>query len=209
MKTLNCMSTHMDGAHCGLADWYSEIEEGIQEALNEGPEYEWTTGWYASKKEIASACITSSEGSLCIEASVSDDFDTPGLGSLTIPHTTDLDVVRDTIYKAWDAAEIDQKANRLYAGYSVLTEVESYAMYIGGKPQGEPVRRQGWVETYVKPVGDGHWFDQPPGDNYHQWGFQEEYEMPESVKEKLAEWAESNDSGEFSFEGFTIKPWDD
>jgi len=193
---LECMSSH--GAHCGLGDWYKEIEEGIQAALNQGPDYEWTTGWYSSKKEIASACITHAEGGICIEVSVSDDLDTPGLGTQIIQHTTDIERIREAIYEAWEEAEVDQKGNRLYVGYSVHDATEN----------------GGWVETYIRPSDALMWdYEQPPGDNYHQWGFQDESEIPESeipddVKEKLAEWASDNDFGEFTYGDFTIKAWD-
>ena len=207
--TLECMSSHLDGAHCGLGDWYAEIEQGIQDALNKGPEYEWTTGWYASKKEIASARITNEQGGIRIEVLVSDDFDTPGIGTEIIEHTTDLDRIREAIYEAWDEAGENQKGNRLYVGYSVLTEVESHSTYIAGKPQGKPIRHQGWVETYIKPDGDGCYWDEPPGDNYHQWGFQDEYDIPQDVKNKLAEWANDHDWGEFTYGDFTIKAWDE
>jgi hypothetical protein len=151
LPKLECMASHMDGAHCGLGDWYPEIEQGVQEALNQGPDYHWTTGWYASKKEIASARISNEAEGLLIEASVSDDFDTPGYGTRTIPHTTDLEKVRESIYKAWDEAEQDQKDNRLYEGFSVYQENQC-------------------IEYYIKPRGDA--FESPPGDCYHEWGFQ-------------------------------------
>lgn len=191
--TLPCMSTHCDGAHCGLGDWYQEIEQGIQEALNKGVEHEWTTGWYASKKEIASARITHAEGGIRIEASVSDDFDTPGLGSRVIEHTTDLEKIREAIYEAWEDAETDQKGNREYAGFSVHDATA-------------------WVETYIACVSE-HYTETPPGDCYYKWGFQEECEIPEDVKEKLADWAERYKYGtaegdSFAVGGFTIKPWD-
>lgn len=225
--TLECMSSHLDGAHCGLGDWYPEIEEGIQAALNQGPEHEWTTGWYASKKEIASARITNADGGMKIEVSVSDDFDTPGLGERVIEHTTDLETIRAAIYEAWDDAEGDQKDNRLYVAYSVLTEVEHTVSrwYIPGLPywlgslilrvlpflRNRKVRSQGWVETYLKPTYEAcdFGYDQPPGDNYHQWGFQDEYDIPEDVKEQLEEWAQSHDLGSFTVGEFTIKSWDD
>lgn len=87
----------VDGSHWGLADWYPELEEAIQKAVNRGPGYEWTTGWYGSKKEIASANITCAKRELHIEVSISDDFDTPGYGDKLIPHTRDLDVIREAI----------------------------------------------------------------------------------------------------------------
>ena len=193
--TLECMSSHMDGAHGGLGDWYKEIEQGIQDALNQGSGHEWTTGWYASKKEIASAQITNADG-MRIEVSVSDDFDTPGLGCEIIPHTTNLETVREAIYRAWSEAETDQKDNRMYVGYSIHDAKKNGA----------------WIETYIKASGEGAFFcdDSPPGDNYHQWGFQDDgHEIPEDVKEKLEDWVQSNDFGSFTVGEFTVKAWDE
>jgi hypothetical protein len=246
-----------DGSHRGLADWYSDLEQGIKDALARGPAAQWTTGWYSSKHEIACGKISSLGvgdleenphqafaadeaswlppdpdlvrvsaigcgdlpeggkgmegwgGRLFIEASVSDDFDTPGSSGRVIPHTTDLDKITETIHEVWDEAAEDQKDNRVYVGYSILTEVESHAMYIGGEPQGEPVRHQGWVETYLKTCGDEYDLDGPPGDNYYEWGFQGEAQMDDETKKALAAWAEANDEGEFTFGAFTIKPWSD
>jgi len=209
MVTLKCMSKHCDGAHCGLADWYPEIEKGIQKALKRGPSFNWTTGWYSSKKEIASACITQEDGFITVKVSVSDDFDTLGMGEEVIKHTNDLNKICDAIYKAWNGSEKDQKANQLYVGYSILTKVKSYGLYIGGKGQGKPHYGLGWVETYIKPSGDGYCFDSPPGDNYHKWGFQGEYRIPKIIKKKLANWAENHDTGKFKCGKFIIQPWED
>lgn len=219
MIKLECMKNHCDGAHCGLADWYSDIEQGIVQALNQGPEFEWTTGWYSSKKEIANCCIANAQDGITIKVSVSDDFDTVGKSEKVIQHTTDLDVIRRTIYEVWDEASSDQEDNREYVGYSIFTEIETHSMYIGGVPQGKPVKTQGWVETYLKPnpnkSNDDFYFgfecelDGPPGDCYEDWGFQNEYEIPDDIKTQLAQWAESNEDGEFSIGGFTIKPWKD
>ena len=45
-----------DGSHHGLTNWYPKVEAAIVEALAAGQPF--TTGWYGSKKEIASARIT-------------------------------------------------------------------------------------------------------------------------------------------------------
>jgi len=213
--TLACMKTHMDGAHCGLGDWYDEIEQGIQEALNQGPEHEWTTGWYASKKEIASARITNAEGGIRIEVSVSDDFDTPGMGERVIQHTTDLETIRTAIYEAWEGAEDDQKDNRAYAGYSILTEVDLAEHWKGCNVFPEPKGKgQVCIDYYIACVSP---FDEefPPGDNYHEWGFQGgSDDVPKHVRDQLAEWAERHKYGDaegesLTVEGYTIKPWDE
>ena len=49
-----------DGAHCGLTDWYLDGQVALLLMLRQGPDVVWTTGWYGSKKEIASGCITAS-----------------------------------------------------------------------------------------------------------------------------------------------------
>jgi len=111
------MSTHFDGSHWGLTDWYPEIEAGIRKALRRGKQAEWTTGWYGSKKEIASANITHCDGEILIEASVSDDLNTEGYASRTIPHTTSLEKLRKAIDEVWDEAVENQKENRQYFGF--------------------------------------------------------------------------------------------
>lgn len=192
LEPLECMSSHLDGSHRGLSDWYPEIEQGIQEALNRGPRADWTTGRWGSKHEIASAEITCIDGTLYIAASTSDDFDTEGVGRLEIPHTTDIEKVKEAVDEAWNLADEDRKQNREYRGFSVLK----------GGPGGS------WVETYIANFSE--WgSDSPPGDNYHEWGWQGECKIPREVREKLEDWAIQNpDSKEtFTYKGWTIRPW--
>ena len=206
--------TRGDGSHRGLSDWYLRGELALVVALMQPQESTWTTGWYGSKHEIASACIANQgDGSLRIEASVSDDFDTPGCGQDSIPFTRDLSVIRKAIDRSHDAADKDRKGNEPYLGFKILTDVESYGLTIGGVGQGDPVTRPGWVETYIlqKPVD---WpTEEPPGDCYHQWGFQGEYEIPEETKTKLEDWIRDRDttSGDgaksFTVDGFTVEPF--
>jgi len=155
LEPLPCMKSSCDGAHCGLGDWYPKIEAGIAAALAEGKPF--TTGWYCSKKEIASACLSGDGTTLSIEVSVSNDFDADGMGRTTIPWTTDLEVVRKAVHVAWGRAETDQKAN------DVVTMV-----IIGhtGKKKGT---RKDWIETYL--IDNGSGLELPPGDNYHCWGW--------------------------------------
>ena len=54
MKQLNAFQNG-DGAHCGLSDWYSDGRAELEQALKEKIPFD--TGWYSSKKEIASARI--------------------------------------------------------------------------------------------------------------------------------------------------------
>lgn len=199
------------GAKWGPSDWYSEAEAAIAAALAEGRTSEWTTGWYGSKKEIVSARITSRNEQLEIGVSISDDFDTPGAGRRQIPHTQDLELIQKAISEAWEEAGEDQKDNQDYIGWTVLTEIDSYAVYSGGKPKGKPTRRQGWVETYIQPHNDGWMFDYPPGDNYHQWGFQGEHDIPEEIKQKLEAFIMEYVGGEtdFTADGYTVKRWDE
>ena len=72
-----------DGAHWGLSDWYSDGRAELEQALKEKVPFD--TGWYSSKKEIASARIFSEDGvKIKVQASVSDDFDTEGRGYASI-----------------------------------------------------------------------------------------------------------------------------
>lgn len=167
--------TWHDGAHWGLTDWYPALETAIQEALNAGITAKpWTTDWYSSKKEIASACISFDGTNLLVEASVSDDFDTPGIGRVQYPFSTDIEEVRDAVAEAYDMAEDRRVDNEMYAGFSVG-------------------RGGAWEYTYLLPINGGEMLDGPPGDCYHRWGWQEdddEMEIPKKIKQKCEKWAE-------------------
>jgi hypothetical protein len=186
-----------DGAHCGLTDWYEPLEAAITAALALGKGYAWTTGWYGSKKEIASACITQHGGQITVKASVSDDLDTEGMGEKTIRFTTNLEKIRDAITAAWEEAEENQKDNRAYIGFSVGRD---------GK----------WEHTLILPMGFGHDMDAPPGDYYHRWGWADEAEgvehpaaIPAEVAKQIVTWAEQCEFGEQTvIGGWTVKAWE-
>lgn len=189
-----------DGSKWGVSDWYESLEAAITAALARGKGYAWTTGWYGSKKEIASACVTQRGGEITVEVSVSDDFDTEGRGERTIRFTKNLDRIREALDSAYADADRDRRDNEVYAGFSVGRD---------GK----------WEFTLILPVGDGHLMDAPPGDNYHRWGWQEvedgEYhpaEIPAAVAEKLKQWAEdpmSEPGMKHTVAGWTVKAWED
>lgn len=198
--------TWNDGAHCGLTDWYPELEAAITAALARGKGYAWTSGWYSSKKEIASACIGQSGGEITVEVSVSDDFDTAGRGERTIRFTKNLERIRAAITAAWEEAERDQRDNRVYAGFSVG-------------------RGDKWEFTLILPEGDDYLMDSPPGDNYHRWGWQEVEEGEDRPAEISADDAESLLAAAHRFidgevssrngwhvtcgNGWTIRAWED
>jgi len=167
------MKRHLDGAHWGLGDWYPEIERGIKRALKS--KSDWTTDWYASKKEIASAKITRKDGVITVEVSVSDDFDTPGKAQ-GVCKKPDIDSIRKTIYKVWDEAIGNQKENREWMAWSI-------GHRSGPKHRGR--KRKDWIETYVMDISDYGDDPSPPGDNYHTWGFQGDSELPKDVKKRL------------------------
>lgn len=201
-----------DGAHHGISDWYEEKEKALEAALASGADFD--TGWYSSKKEIASGRIFRSGDVITCEASCSDDFDTEGSGQKTIPaEGATLDAIREALDAALDDAGADKTENEPYIGFSVHKRVKRYAVYCGGKPQGRPTYGQGWVETLIIPK-DGDDTGTPPGDNYHQWGWQQECVIPRLIRAKLRAWAEKFIAGENceesrTVDGYTIKPWDD
>lgn len=185
---LECMSKHGDGAHCGLGDWYEDIEQGIQQALLKSSD--WTTGWYSSKKEIASSRISKLGKVLHIEVSVSDDFDTNGTASQDIKMTTDLEKIRKAIYKVWDMAEEDRKDNQMYVGYSI------------GPRKGKDLKS--WQYTYIV---NTHGLDSPSGDNYLKFGWQEKTKIPANVKDILTRGME-NGLKKICVGNLMAKQWD-
>jgi len=172
--------TWNDGAHRGVDDWYEPLEHALKNALKR--KLPWTTGWYGSKHESMSANITYvGDNDLLVEVSVSDDFDTPGRGSATIAYdTATLDSIREALEQASDEAEESRKDNR------------QHALFCVGKRNGRKHRghkRINWIYTYVANVGD---MDEPPGDNYHKWGWQESLKgIPKADRLKLTQGIES------------------
>ena len=137
-----------DGAHCGLSDWYDDGETELKAALDAHEPFD--TGWYSSKKEIASARIRSEDGvTIDVEVFVSDDFDTEGRGCVSTQAWT-LSHVADAIGIAWADADEDQKGNAPYVGFSLMKDGQC-------------------IEYYL--LSDGT-YDLPPGDCYHWWGWQ-------------------------------------
>lgn len=149
MKVLEAFQNG-DGAHCGLSDWYEDGEAQLTAALADHAPF--TTGWYSSKKEIASARIWSEDGiKIKVEVSVSDDFDTEGLGYASTEEWTVSSVVQ-TLSQAWNRAETARDENQEYEGFRV----------------GRDGR---WEETYLINIGGGENLS-PPGDYYDWWGWQ-------------------------------------
>jgi hypothetical protein len=209
-KTLQWKSN--DGAKWGPADWYDDVREAIATELALGPDNHWTTGWYGVKKEIVSGRLSCDERGLHVEVSVSDDFDTNGTAHRTIPFTADLDIIHDAFDEVWDEANESLRDNAPYMGFSILAKRKTYGLYVGGLPQGKGRTQLAWVETYIAQRGDGWMYDEPPGDNYSKWGFQEETSIPEEVRQRLQEWIEQYpDDGkeEFKHRGYVVRPWKD
>lgn len=225
-----------DGAHCGLGDLYPDKEAALVKALASGKPFD--TGWYSSKKEIASARIFSGDGkTITVEVSVSDDFDTNGMGRKESPGSG-IEEVRETIYKAWDEANDDQKYNRQYRGYSIMhwsTKIKDY-VWVRGKMVEKVVKTMKkkyprCMETYIVNASD-FGADRPPGDNYMFWGWQsdpmiEEADgwlkskpsqgdnpdkklgIPKKTQEKFEDHANSFKITSLRIGDWEIKPWKD
>lgn len=200
MKQLEAFQ-HGDGAHCGLSDWYSDGRSELEQALKEG--FPFDTGWYSSKKEIASARIRSEDGvRIKIEVSVSDDFDTEGNGYVSIDEWT-LDAVEQAVGKAWMKAEEARNDNQEYEGFRVGR---------GGR----------WEETFLVNIGWGENLS-PSGDNYHWWGWQFDEEngqgkpdpaIPLETVQAFEKWAHDwcfrfVDEKSLTLGEWTITPWRD
>lgn len=209
-----------DGSHWGVSDWYEDFEKTIKDALSKGPDFEWTTGWYSSKKEIVSACITSVGRSIEVEASVSDDFDTHGEGSVTIHWTADLDKIREALDKAWDAASENQKDNQVYAGYAIYhwtTKIPDWCKMKNVYPRETrkryPKKIRQCVDYYIVDVMGG--MDSPPGDYYFHWGWQTSedegktpaFDIPEKTAEAFVDFASSLKKGKKRIGDWEIESW--
>jgi hypothetical protein len=158
LEELPYVKLHCDGAHRGLGDWYPGFEAEIRDALT--TKSYWTTGWYSSKHEAASACISANGPTITVEVQVSDDLDTAGRSvsmftpSLKLTIDEVIEGIRNTIHETWDQAELNQKENQVYIGFAIHD------------PKGN------WVLTFIQPTGLGHELSEPPGDHYHRWGWQ-------------------------------------
>lgn len=190
-----------DGAHYGLTDRYSSQEAALVAALAAHEPFD--TGWYSSKKEVASARIYSEDGvEIQIEVSVSDDFDTEGNGYVTVTDWS-IKAVDVAIDAAWKEAEEEQDDNACYVGFSVLHGHQCVDYYL---------------------VSNGE-CDTPPGDYYHWWGWQHDVDkdsehieigkpdpaIPLPVVAAFERWAQRNAWGEpdanLTIGEWSIKPW--
>lgn len=195
MKVLEAFA-HGDGAHCGLSDWYEDGEAQLTAALADHTPFD--TGWYSSKKEIASARIWSEDGvKIKIEVSVSDDFDTEGLGYASTDDWR-IAAVQDCITSAWHKADIARDDNQEYEGFRVGRE---------GR----------WEETYLINIGWGENLS-PTGDNYHWWGWQHDGEdegqgvphpdIPVETVQAFEKWAHDWAYGRVEGKSLKIGQWE-
>jgi hypothetical protein len=204
MKTLKAFASG-DGAHCGLADWYPNKEAALRRALKSRRPFD--TGWYGSKKEIASARISSATGKMVdVEVSVSDDFDTNGTSRARC--RPNIAAIQSAIYRAWDLAEADCRDNETYAGYRLLKHTGDRAQCL----------------DYYLVDRSGEFLDGPPGDNYHHWGWQEDpndegddagtkcnpdFKVPAATVQKFEEFAQRISPGSLRIGKWEIAAWED
>lgn len=187
-----------DFTHRGAGDFYADKEKELLNAIESRKPFD--TGWGSCKHKILTCqIICDGEGGFTCSVSVSDDFDTEGMGTVDLSCDGEtagktLEAIQQALYEAHGLAQDDQTDNQVYRGFKILNDKGS------------------WVETYIQRWNGSEYMDQPPGDNYHQWGFQEESdEISEAAKEKLEDYTNSYKKGEpdsFTFEGWTIEPWD-
>lgn len=170
----------LNGAKWGVSDFYEEAQEALLQALRSGEDFD--TGWYGVKKEIQSGRVFREGNTIYCEASCSDDFDTEGFGRVWIEVVEDqrAEYTLEDIVLALDAASEEAERNR--------KENEVYRGWIVGQVDEDGSRRN-WLYTYIQPVGIGGEWDEPPGDNYFHWGWEDQDLEEECLAE---EWAEVN-----------------
>lgn len=182
----------------GASDFYDDKEAELCAALASGKPFD--TEWGGCKKEICSSRVSFDGKTLTCKVSVSDDFDTEGLGtetrSFSRPYT--IDDVTHLLDEAHKNALECQRDNADYTGFSI---------HAGDIT--DP-----WVETYIAQRSDmAGYMDCPPGDNYHQWGFQDETdEIPVDVRNDLENYIIRHqfdkDFAPYVSERWTVKRWD-
>lgn len=201
MKKLETFQ-HGNGAHCGLSDWYEDGEAELAAAV--AARIPFDTGWYSSKKEIASTRIWSEDGiKIKVEVSVSDDFDTQGLGYASTDDWT-LDAIARAISTAWEKAEAARDEAQEYEGFRIG-------------------RNGRWEETYLVNIGWGENLS-PPGDYYDWWGWQYDGtddtvgvphpDIPAEVVQSFEKWANNwafglTDEKSLTVGDWKIAPWRD
>jgi len=230
MQTLEAFKSG-DGAHCGLTDIYPDKEAALVAALASGKPFD--TGWYASKKEIATARVWSDGEYVHCEVSVSDDFDTDGMGSAMAGKVSEgvtLEQVTSAIERAWNEAEGNQKDNRQYRAYSLIHHTTKIPDHRKG-PNSFPVenrKRYGrkmpqCVDYYILPFGDDDWLTGPPGDTYHYWGWQNDYRdgaegegsncvedgIPASTVDAFEKHARDGNGDKLRIGDWELKAWED
>ena len=184
--------TRGDGTKWGVSDFYEDKEATLRAALDSGKDF--STGWFGSKKEIASGCVTRIGKDILCEASCSDDFDTEGNGSATVKiGKKSGDRLLAAIQAALDHALAEAQADR-----RLNSPVQLWAVYN---------QHGSWVETYLAPAGIDCADDGPPGDNYAKWFWQGEAKIPVAVKKAFEERSQSG--GEFTSGGYTFKLCDE
>jgi len=135
--------------------------------LSEGDDSHWTTGWFSSKHELGSGRVTHQPGGrIAAEVSVTDDFDTQGIGIVTDVDVSGftpefaLENIRGALEQALADAVVDQTENRTVELYTVGRQVR-----LDGAPAGPR-----WEQTYLVDTGPFP-TDVPPWDSYHRWGW--------------------------------------
>lgn len=182
-----------DGAKWGISDFYEEKEAALRQALADGQDF--TTGWYASKKEIASGCVARTGRVITCSASVSDDFDGEGTAHAAVrAGKQSVDQLFEAIVRTLDKALAEARKN--------LAANSPVCLWTVLDPDGR------WIETYLESTSDAFGDDDgPPGDYYHRWGWQKECKLPRSVRKAFDEFLARRSAGEktFSIQGYTIR----
>ena len=148
-----------DGDSWGTFDFYSGFEELLDAALRSKEDFD--TGYKGVRKESMSFRVTKNGNTATCFVNVSDEFNTVGRGMVLVElrgqldQAERIDQVREGLTKAAGLANKDQEANRVYAGFSVGTQLST----------GGPC----WEYTLVL-ARDGE-YDSPTGDNYDWWGW--------------------------------------
>lgn len=210
----------LDGTKWGPSDFYPEVHQQLAEAFASG--LDWDTGWMGCKKEILSSRFSREGNTVTVQVSVSDDFDTNGVGeaAFSFDQEETVDSFFSKIEKAAGEAHAhaldEQKDNRTYIGFRVGRVLKK-----GPNAAALPVP---WEWTYLYNISG---LSSPPGDNYHRWGWQEvpddaddddleahPEDMPADVADKLAELITdfccgSLDAAALEYGGYRATPWED